>query len=196
MRKEINRWKGVVLGMVGGAVGVFAMDGDWKPVTAITGEDPHQASKKDSEQNGRGAQQEQEEEKPLDDISLVGQQHEEGESSTGAVGRILYEQVTGKEPRSKETKTTLSYLVHWAFGMSMAGMYGALRGPARIPDIPGGLALAVGLWALGDELAVPLLGLAEGPTAFPPELHAHTLGAHIAYGLTSAAVAQTLDRIT
>ncbi len=181
MGEQVNRWKGLVLGAVGGAAGIQAMKGYWQAINAITGKDPRQESNKEPG--------------PLDDISLVGQQHKEGEGSTEAAGRIIYKGVTGKEPKTKETKTTLSTEVHWAFGLSMAALYGAVRGSARIPDLLGGLALAVGLWGLGDELAVPLLGLAEGPTSSPPELHAHTLGAHVAYGLATAAVAQTLDKI-
>jgi hypothetical protein len=184
MGKDVNRWKGFVLGAVGGAVGVMAMEGYWKAVVTITGKDPREASVPKNKKP-----------QALDDISLVGQQHKEGESSTEAVGRIAFEGVTGKKPRSKETRRTLSYEVHWAFGMTAAALYGALRGSARVPDVLGGLALAVGLWGLGDELAVPLLGLAGGPTSSPPELHAYTLGAHVAYGLTTAAVAQVLDKI-
>jgi hypothetical protein len=51
------------------------------------------------------------------------------------------------------------------------------------------------LGALGDELMMPLLGLADGPTAYPVELHAYGLGAHIVYGLAMAATAQVLDKV-
>ena len=70
--KSPNRWKGFVLGVVGGAAGTLAMNYYWQGVQAATGKDPRQ------EQNDSGPQ-------PLDDISLVGQQHEEGESSTAAM---------------------------------------------------------------------------------------------------------------
>lgn len=183
MDKQINRWKGFVLGAIGGAAGTWAMSRYWQAIVAIEGKYPRAV-----EPNKQGL--------PLDDISLVGKQHKEGESSTDAVGRLLYKKLTGKEPRSKETLTTLSYIVHWVFGMTMGGLYGALRGPARVPDIPGGLALAVGVWGLGDELGIALLGLAEGPTAYPLQMHMHTLGAHVAYGLTTATVTQVLDKVS
>ena len=79
--------------------------------------------------------------------------------------------------------------------MSMSGGYGALQGPTSVPDIQGGLALGIGLWFFGDELAMPLLGLADGPTAYPPALHAHGLGAHLAYGLATSATTQLLHRL-
>ncbi|MEO5953317.1 MAG: hypothetical protein ABIQ44_12700 [Chloroflexia bacterium] len=184
MSNKTNRYKGFIVGALGGVVGVMAMDGYWKAVVSITGRDPREASVP----KNKKAQ-------ALDDISVVGKQHKEGEGSTEAVGRIAFEAVTGKEPRTKETSKALSTEVHWAFGMSAAALYGALRGSARWPDVLGGVALGVGLWGLGDELAVPLLGLAGGPTSSPPELHAYTLGAHIAYGLAAAAVAQVLDKV-
>ncbi len=61
-----------------------------------------------------------------------------------------------------------------------------------MPDKTGGVVLGATLWGLGDELAMPLLGLTEGPTAYPRELHAHSLGAHLAYGTGCALGTQML----
>jgi hypothetical protein len=181
--QQPNRWKGFVLGALGGVAGVLAMSAYWQAASALAGEDPREASK---ENNTR---------QPLDSISLIGNHHQEGESSTAAMGRIAYRLVTGQEPQSEETKTTLSYLVHWGISMGMSGVYGALQGPAEVPDIQGGLALGVGLWLFGDELAMPLLGLTDGPTAYPAALHAHGLGAHLAYGLACSTTTQVLHQL-
>ncbi len=180
---EPNRWKGFVLGAIGGAVGVVAMRYYWQAVSALTGSDPHIKSKGVPETNA------------LDSISLIGTHHEQGESSTAAVGRIAYQFVTGKEPESQETRTTLSYLVHWLLSMFMGGVYGAIRGRANVPDLQGGLVLGIGLWLFGDELAFPLLGVARGPTAVPPMVHVYAFGAHIPYGVATAATVQMLHRI-
>jgi hypothetical protein len=180
-----NRWKGFVLGALGGVAGVLAMQYYWQVVSALAGEDPRKVSTKSDAAEPQA----------LDSISLIGQHHEAGESSTAAVGRIAYRLITGQEPQSEETKTALSYLVHWGISMAMSGVYGAVRGPVGAPDIRGGLALGNGLWFCGDELAMPLLGLTDGPTAYPPALHAHAWGAHLAYGLASSAVTQLLYRV-
>ena len=180
---EPNRWKGFVLGAIGGAIGVVAMRYYWKAVQAITGSDPRTESHGTPDTDA------------LDSISLIGTHHQEGESSTAAVGRIVYQAITGKEPESQETKTTLSYLVHWILSMVMGGVYGAIRGKADGPDLAGGLALGVGLWFFGDELGFPVLGVARGPTAVPPVLHAHAFGAHVPYGLVTAATTQFLHRV-
>ena len=179
-----NRWKGLVLGSFAGLAGAMAMSYYWKTVINTIGYDPR---KKSDEHN---------ESQPLDDISLVGKNYEPGESSTDAMGRIIYTQFKGQPPQSEETKTALSYIIHWLISMFASGLYGAIRGEASLLDMSGGLGLATGLWLFGDELAVPMLGLAGGPTAYSTELHVYSYGAHVAYGLASAAATQILYRIT
>ncbi|GIV96116.1 MAG: hypothetical protein KatS3mg057_0773 [Herpetosiphonaceae bacterium] len=170
-----------MLGFAGGAAGTLAMRAYWRAVTALKGRDPRK-------ETTRG-------EHALDEIAVVGRQHQPGESSTAAAGRIGYETLTDTEPQAKETKTILSYLVHWAYGSLQGGVYGAVRGRAPLPDVPGGIAFGTALWILGDEVAVPLLGLSEGPTAFPLNQHIHRFGAHMAYGLSATTVTQLLYRL-
>ncbi len=179
---ELNHWKGLALGVVGGVAGVLAMQYYWQAVTALTGQDPRKATT----DAGPHA---------LDNLSLVGQQHEADESSTAAVGRLLNAAATGKEEPKKETKATLSTLVHWGYSLTVAGLYGAVRGGTGVPDAGGGLVYGTGLWLFGSELAVPLLGLADGPTTQPLASHAHGLGAHVVYGLATAATTQVLYRL-
>lgn len=171
-----NFLKNVAFGAVGGVVGTAAMQLYWNAATALAGEDPRSWTKEDAPHT-------------LDEMALAGQHHEEGESSTAAVGRTTYEVATGEEP-PEETKTALSQTVHWGYGTTMGGVYGALRGQRDGLDTSGGLAFGTALWALGDELMVPLLGLSKGPTAFPLAQHLHRLGAHLAYGLAAAAATQ------
>ncbi len=168
--------KNVALGAAGGLAGTYAMSLYWKAAQAWVGEDPRAWTQE-------GAPH------ALDEMDVAGQHHEEGESSTAAMGREAYEAATGEEP-SDETKTELSQGVHWSYGTLMGGLYGAWRGRQEGLDAAGGLTFGTALWLLGDELAVPLLGLAQGATAFPPAQHAHRLGAHLAYGLAAAATAQ------
>jgi len=175
-----NRWKGLVLGTIGGIAGTIAMGYYWQAATALVGQDPRQET---SDEPGA-----------LDSISLVGKQHRDDESSTAALGRIGYRALAGAEPDG-ETKTTLSYLVHYGYGALTGGLYGALRGAGPLLDLRGGAFFGIGLWLFGDELGVSLLGLAEGPTTYPPGQHAHRFGAHVAYGLGVAATTRLLHRL-
>ena len=172
-----NMWKGWTLGLIGGAAGVAAMDAfmsrsgkffeEWAPAEA-----PRQH----------------------DDVSLVGRQSHDDESPTAAVGRLLFEKVMGREPRSEETKEFLSTLVHWTYGIKVGGFYGALR-RHRGPDVSGGLAYGAALWAIGDEGAVPLFGLAEGPRGQSPAMHLKSLAGHFVYGLAMATATGLLKNI-
>ncbi len=89
-------------------------------------------------------------------------------------------------------------MIHWLYGMVQGGMYGAMRGTNSKThglDLTGGAAFATGLWLLGDELAVPMLGLQGGPTTVTPADHVNRLGAHLAYGLATTAITRVLNRM-
>ena len=178
-RRE-NPWKGALLGLVGGAAGIVAMGLYWKALLAIVREDPREAT---SREPG-----------PLDDIAIAGPRDRPGEVSTEAIGRIVYDNLMGQEPRAKETKELLSNLVHWTIGSVSGAVYGAVRGRREPPDVAGGAALGGVLWVL-SEVGLPLLGIGKGPTGYPPREHAATLGAHAAYGTAAAGVTQVLRRL-
>lgn len=170
--------KGIVFGAVGGATGTFLMSYYWKAAEALHGHDPRALTREEPPHN-------------LDDISVVGEQAEADEASTEAVGRLLHEKATGQRP-SEAKKTQLSEGVHWSYGTIVSALYGAVRGRKEVPDLAGGAAFGTALWAIGDELMVPLLGLSKGPTAYPVEQHMHRWGAHLFYGFVAAATTQAL----
>ena len=171
---------GFALGLIGGAVGTLAMGLYWSAVDAAIGRDPR------GETTGGGHDD--------DSISLVGRQHESGESSTAATGRHLFEAIAGDRP-SSATESLLSDVVHYSYGTFQGGLYGAIRSRAGFPDAAAGAAFGMALWLLGDELGVPLLGLAEAPSAYPARQHVHRLGAHLTYGLTVAVATRGLAGI-
>jgi putative membrane protein len=173
MARNNSWWKRYLLGLAGGAAGTAAMNYYMK------------AAKKLS--NGGGAEPKEH------DISIAGRRHAPGEPATAAIGRLAYRKVTGRDPDDR-TKSKLSNLVHWGYGIDMGTTYALLRGRQPRLDWAGGLAFGAALWVLGDEIAVPLLGFAEGPKAYPKSLHAETLGAHLVYGITTAATTQLLQR--
>ncbi|QDV33376.1 hypothetical protein [Tautonia plasticadhaerens] len=176
---------GLFLGSAGAVAGLVAMRLYWDYAAPIVKRGPTSPppSRKTQAEQGPGH--------PLDDISLVGTRHQGDESSTSALGRIGFEQITGRTPDDR-TKTRLSFGVHWGYGILMGGVYGLIRRRASFPDLVGGLLFSGGLWLFGDELMVPLLGLQGGPTAAGPAAHANRLGAHLAYGAATAAATQAM----
>jgi hypothetical protein len=122
-------------------------------------------------------------------MSLVGVHHQEGESATQALARVAHERLTGRAP-SAERKQTLGQAVHVGYGLLMAALYGLARARQHGLDLRAGALYGTGMWALGDELAVPLLGLADKPTRYHPTYHLQALAGHLAFGLATAAAAQ------
>jgi hypothetical protein len=127
-------------------------------------------------------------------MSVVGRYHGPEESATDAVGRIAYQAVTGRAP-SPATQRRLSWAVHIGYGLAVASLYGAIRGGrdrgiARA--VLGGALFGAGLWLLGDELAVPLLGLSDKPTTYPVKSHLQSLAQHLGFGVATAATTGVL----
>ncbi len=169
-------WKRALAGMAGGAAGTAAMDLYMKAAGKVPGGQNRQPQPK------------------THDVSLFGRKHEEGESATAALGRIAYQAVKHREP-DPETKNKLSEAVHWIYGVKLGAAYGLLQGRTGKGYLLGGLAFGAALWLIGDEIAVPLLGLAEGPKAYAVGLHAQALGAHLAYGVVTAGTTQLVERV-
>ena len=182
-----ERIDGLLRGAVGSVAGLAAMALFFRATKALSrGQD-------EGSDDGRSGDFIERHE-ALDDISVVGRQAEEGEPSTEAIGRIGYETVTGEEP-DEETKHRLGQAVHWGYGILLGGVYGALREEADAPDLLGGLGYGTAAWAIGDELMVPLLGLAEGPTSHGWTDHAKALGAHLVYGAATSTATHALKRV-
>lgn len=168
--EQPNRWKGFVLGMAGGVAGTVAMGGYWKALTSALGSDPRMETLDDGIE-------------ALEDMSLVGEHHTEEEASTAAMGRIAYERVAGQPPESDETKSLLSYEVHYGYGAAQGALYGAVTGGRGSRDVRDGVLFGTALWLLGDEGFVSLMGLANGPGNYPLKQHVSRWGAHVVYGL-------------
>jgi hypothetical protein len=129
-----------------------------------------------------------------DSMSVLGRQHGPEESATDALGRIAYENLVGRAP-SPQTRRTLSWAIHIGYGLFVASLYGAVRGGrdrgATRSAISGAL-FGAGLWLLGDELAVPLLGLTDKPTSYPAGSHLQSLVEHLGFGVATAAATGAL----
>lgn len=176
-----KRWRGAVLGMLGSIGGLLAMRVYWQHIG------PRVSAWVDVE-----GDEQKDVDESVNDVSLFGKQFQEDESSTAALGRIIYRGLRGRQPRAKESREMLSYLVHWGYGMLQGGIQGALtRGTGPV----GSLAYATALWFVGDEIVVPMLGLQPGPAAVSVADHLNRLGAHWAYGLGTGISSAILEEI-
>ena len=181
--KPPNRWRGLVLGVIGSLFGLILMRLYRQQVAPLVRQDSQAKS---------GSQDERAD--ALESISVAGKHHQQGESATAALGRILYDWAADEKP-DKEIKSVLSQLVHWGYGMAQGGVYGLLRPRVDWPDLRAGLLFGAGLWLFGDEIVVPMLGLQKGPTASSLRQHLNRLGMHLSFGAGTALATQTLNSV-
>lgn len=182
--EEGNVWKGLVAGLAAGLVASWTMNQFQKAWTlAAAGfEKPH------------GAQSMQPSEGPNPD-ELTGSdqamaknqssgEKENQDDATVKTAKAISEGVFGHKLTESEKKPA-GAMVHYAFGTATGGLYGAMAEVA--PEVTAGAGLPFGavFWLTADEVAVPLLGLAKGPTEYPVSTHAYALASHLVYGLTA-----------
>jgi len=184
VREEGNVWKGLVAGLAAGLVASWAMNqfqAAWTRAAAGF-EKPH------------GAQSMQPSEGPNpDEMSpsnqamaeqLSSKEKEDQEDATVKTARVISEGVFGHELTESEKKPA-GAVVHYAFGAASGGLYGALAEVAPQVTAGAGIPFGAAFWVIADETAVPLLGLAKGPTEYPLSTHAYSLASHLVYGLTA-----------
>jgi hypothetical protein len=89
---------------------------------------------------------------------------------------------------TQSKKKVAGTAVHYTLGTGVGGLYGAAAEIAPNVTAWAGLPFGAVFWLVVDEGAVPLLGLSEGPKAYPLSIHAYALSSHFVYGLTAEVV--------
>jgi len=85
---------------------------------------------------------------------------------------------------SAEEEKTAGPLVHYVYGTGIGALYGGLAQKHETITLGFGVAYGAAAWALGDEIAVPALGLGKKPTEVPVSQQLQFLAAHLVYGIT------------
>lgn len=104
--------------------------------------------------------------------------------TAGAVAESVFDR-----PLSREEKKKASPFVHYVFGTTMGGAYGAAA--EKLPDVKRGNGLPFGaaVFLGADEIAVPALGLAQQSLwETPIQDHVYSLASHLVYGATTELV--------
>jgi putative membrane protein len=179
---DTNVWKGLVAGLAGGLVASWTMNQFQAAWTRIAEgfEKPHGAqSMKPTE--GPNPNEVPDSNQAL---SQSNEQEEHQDDATVETAKVISRNIFGHELKESEKKAA-GAAVHYAFGTATGGLYGAMAEVA--PQVTAGAGIPFGavFWAVADEAAVPALGLAKGPTAYPVSTHAYALASHLVYGLTA-----------
>jgi len=166
---DANILKGMVAGLAGGLLASWTMNQFQAAWTRIAegGEKSHGAQ---SMKPSDGSQGEQD-------------SHEQ-DDATVETAKAISEKVFGHELQESE-KHPAGAAVHYAFGTLSGGLYGVLAEVTPQVTTAAGLPFGAGFWLLADEISVPLLGLAKGPTEYPVSTHVYALASHLVYGMTA-----------
>lgn len=84
---------------------------------------------------------------------------------------------------SGEEKKKAGPLLHYAYGTGIGALYGGLAAKRQAAASGFGAAYGTAIWALGDEVAVPVFGLGKKPAETPFSQHLEALAAHLVYGI-------------
>jgi len=106
------------------------------------------------------------------------------------VGRQLVEAVT-RRALSPRYARVVNNVTHWGYGLSAGAPFGLLAGRSQSPKLAYGLPFGVGVWATGYAV-LPALGVYRPIWEYDVRTLGKDLGAHLVYGLGTAAALRVL----
>jgi uncharacterized membrane protein YagU involved in acid resistance len=115
-----------------------------------------------------------------------------GQGATEKAADALTEAISGKRATSSGRKS-LANAVHYTTGTLLGGVYGLVSGIVPALTAGSGAISAGATWLLGDELAVPGLGLGPRPGKSHAQAHIYGLASHLVFGLTLDLVRRRLN---
>jgi hypothetical protein len=83
--------------------------------------------------------------------------------------------------------------VHWLYGAGWGALYGLVRGSARAPAAPAGLAFGTAVWS-SSYVVLPVMGIYDPPWEYSPRSLAQDWSYHAVYGLGVGLAFAALDR--
>ena len=121
------------------------------------------------------------------------QEKSEDENANELMAQRIAQRTIGR-PLTRDELTVAAPAVHYAFGATMGGFYGAVAERSRDARTAAGAGFGAAMWVGADGIAMPLLGLSGPTTNRAFELHAQSFAAHIVYGIATEAVRRVVRR--
>ena len=179
-----HAWKGLAAGLIGGLVASWTMN-RFQDVWSAVAKDIESRSENDVLVSGEHAEG-VEKTSGTQELEFASKP-EVSDDTTIRAASAISEGVFGHKLTQSEKKIG-GTVVHYALGTGVGGLYGAAA--EMVPNVTAwaGLPFGAVFWLVVDEGAVPLLGLSEGPMAYPLSVHAYALSSHFVYGLTAEVV--------
>jgi hypothetical protein len=107
------------------------------------------------------------------------------------LGRRIVERVTGRELAPAHARL-VNNVMHWGYGIANGVQYALVAGRLRTPRVRYGLPFGAAVWG-SDYVILPILKLYEPIWKYDPKTLADDLGAHLVYGLATAAAFRVLS---
>ena len=168
MARSVNVGKGMIAGFAAGLVGAWAMN-QFQTVWTLA-VDGHESQSSGGRHDGRDWQ-------------------ERGEDANAT--ELVAQRLAGTALDRSLTRDELSVaapFVHYAFGALMGAFFGGLvERSNRVAPLTGA-AWGTALWAVADEVAVPMLRLSRPTIEYPAEVHLQAFASHLVYGITTEIV--------
>jgi len=102
----------------------------------------------------------------------------QGEDATVRTAQRVSSAMLGHRLSAEDEKTA-GPLVHYVYGTGIGALYGGLAQKHETVTLGFGVGYGAAAWALGDEIAVPALGLGKKPTEVPVSQQLRVLSASL-----------------
>ena len=173
---DANVLKGLVAGLAAGLVASWTMNqfqAAWTRLAAGF-----------EKSHGAQSMQPSEGPNPNETSGQSAEEKEQQDDATVETAKVISRNLLGHELQESEKKAA-GAAVHYAFGAVTGGLYGAMAEVTPQVTAAAGLPFGAVFWVVADEVAVPVLGLAKGPTEYPVSTHVYSLASHLVYGVTA-----------
>ena len=178
-------WKGFAAGLIGGLVASWTMNRFQDVWTKVA--KGIESRSENQVYNGSGEYAEDLEKTSVTQELEFASEPEVPDDTTIRAASAISEGIFDHKLTPGEKKIA-GTAVHYLLGTGVGGLYGAAAELAPNVTTGGGLPFGAVFWLVVDEGAVPLLGLSEGPMAYPLSIHGYALSSHFVYGLTAEMV--------
>lgn len=187
---HIHLFRGMAAGLLAGAAASWVMN-QFQQVRAMN--PPQRPEQGGGSAGGTEAKSHAEEGQQAGDRGLH-QSSDLDQNATVATAQRISQAVLNR-PLTETEKHVAGPAVHYAYGSLVGALYGGMAELLPITSAGLGMPFGFALWVLGDEIAVPALGLGKQPTEYSPEVHADALAAHFMYGATTDVLRRVLRHV-
>lgn len=163
--------KGLIVGLIAGAVGAWAMNLTQALFSENTATHGAQSLQKGSPHHGAARELQS------------GSSDRESDDATMRAAQLISKTAFDRKLSGRE-KNTGGTIAHYFMGGTSGAIYGALAETWPEVTFGSGLAFGVAVWLAADEALVPMLGLSKASTEYSLRTHGYSLASHLVYGLT------------